>query len=123
MKLETKSTGIKGSYEPDTRKYYGQQCQDDKTNGDFRVLHHEIVGMIIRFCKEHNIIADEFHISADGLAESIPYGSWQAPTDSSFTIMKFSEEYKDVFHHMKKIVTKEEGERIKNEQEPYLFSM
>lgn len=67
-------------------KYPGQICQDEKTNEDFRVLHHEIVNSILKFCKEHNISADECYVSIDGMSESVPFGQWQACTDSSFSL-------------------------------------
>ena len=84
---------IKCSYQPDTREYPGQQCQDEKINTAFRNLHKRIVDEIIGFCNAWNISIDEFHIKADGLAESIPHGSWQSCTDSSFVFKKYSDEY------------------------------
>ena len=54
--------------------------------------------------------------------ESIPYHSWQAPTDSSLTFMKFSDDYKSIMN-CEKVVSNEEFKKIKMEQEPYLFSM
>jgi hypothetical protein len=106
----------------DKRKYPGQQCQNDRINYKFRQLHKHIINDIITFCNAYHISIDEIHINADGLAGSIEYGSWQACTDSSFELDKFTDEYKDV-KSMKKIVSNDEWERIKLEQEPYLFSM
>ena len=63
-------------------KYFGQQCQDDEINKKFRELHKKLVNEIIAFCKENNIEIDEFHLNADGVAGSIPYGEWQPCTDS-----------------------------------------
>lgn len=104
------------------KKYPLQVCQDDDLTKKFRDLHYEIVNKIILFCKENNIIVDEFHLNADELQESIRYGKWQACTDSEFSMIRFTDEYKDVVS-MKKIVDKKEWERIKLNQENYLFSM
>ena len=120
--MESKKKEIKMSFEPDTRKYYGQQCQDDNINMKFRDLHKKIVNEIIAFCKENNIVVDEIHLNADGVAESIPYGEWQACTDSYFGLDKFSDEYWDVIS-MNKHVTDKEWKSIKAKQEPFIFSM
>ena len=122
MEFKTKKTGIKLEYTPDTRKYFGQQCQDDEINKKFRELHKKIVNEIISFCKENNIIVDEIHLNADGVAGSIPYGEWEACTDSYFGLDKFTDEYWDVLS-MKKHVTNEEWKQIKSKQEPFLSSM
>ena len=122
MDFKTKKTGIKLEYTPDTRKYFGQQCQDDGINKKFRELHKKIVNEIISFCKENNIVVDEIHLNADGVAGSIPYGEWEACTDSYFGLDKFTDEYWDVLS-MKKHVTNEEWKQIKAKQEPFLSSM
>jgi len=122
MELKTKKTGIKLEYTQDTRKYFGQQCQDDEINMKFKDLHKKIINEIIAFCKENNIVVDEIHLNADGVAESIPYGEWQACTDSYFGLNKFSNEYLDVIT-MKKSVDKKEWKLIKAKQEPFIFSM
>jgi hypothetical protein len=122
MDFKTKKTGIKLEYTPDTRKYFGQQCQDDEINMKFRDLHKKIVNEIISFCKENNIVVDEIHLNADGVAGSIPYGEWEACTDSYFGLDKFTDEYWDVLS-MKKHVTNEEWKQIKAKQEPFLSSM
>lgn len=106
----------------DKRKYPHQQCQNDKINYKFRQLHKHIINDIITFCNAYHISIDEFHIDADCLEDSIKAGSWQSCTDSSFVLNKFTDEYKDVTS-MKKIVSKEEFEKIKMNQEPYLYSM
>lgn len=106
----------------DNRKYPGQQCQNDKINYKFRQLHKHIINDIITFCNAYHISIDEIHIDADDLAGSIEHGSWQACTDSSFVLNKFTDEYKDVIS-MKKIVSDEEYNRIKLEQKPFLFSI
>jgi len=106
----------------DNRKYPGQQCQNDRINYIFRQLHKHIINDIITFCNAYNISIDEFHMNADGLEDSIKAGSWQACTDSFFVLNKFTDEYKDAIL-MKKIVSKEEFEKIKMAQEPYLYSM
>ena len=122
MDFKTKKTGIKLEYTPDTRKYFGQQCQDDEINKKFRELHKKIVNEIISFCKENNIVVDEIHLNADGVAGSIPYGEWEACTDSYLGLDKFTDEYWDVLS-MKKHVTNEEWKQIKSKQEPFLSSM
>lgn len=104
------------------KKYPLQVCQDDDMTKKFRDLHYEIVNKIISFCKENNICIDEFHLSADGVKNSIPYGKWQACTDSEFSMIKFTDEYKDAVS-MKKQIDEDEWKRIKLEQEYYLFSM
>ena len=106
----------------DNRKFPGQQCQDEELNKKFRELHKYLVDQVINFCKCNNIVIDEFCLNADGLAESIPYGSWQSCTDSGLTFEKFTDEYKDAIS-MKHYYSKPEFELIKLKQEPYLFSM
>ena len=122
MKLKTKKTGIKLEYTPDTREFPFQQCQDKEINMKFRELHKKIVDEIISFCKENNIIVDEIHLNADGVASSIPYGSWQACTDSYLGLDKFTKDYLDVVS-MKKHVDDKEWKRIKASQEPFIYSM
>lgn len=104
------------------KKFYGQQCQDETITTEFRELHHEIVNKIIKFCNDHNIMIDEVTMRIYDINESIPYHSWQAPTDSALTFMKFSDDWKALMSG-EKIVTGKEYEQIKMEQEPYLFSM
>ena len=120
--MKTKATEIKLSYEPDTRKYFGQQCQDDNINKEFRMLHKNIINQIIQFCNKHNIIVDEVHLNADCLDGSIPYGSWQACTDSYFGLDKFTEDYKDAIT-LNKVTTEKEFKKLKLKQEPFIFSM
>ena len=122
MKLKTKKTGIKMEYTPDTREFPFQQCQDKEINMKFRELHKKIVDEIISFCKENNIVIDEIHLNADGVAGSIPYGEWQSCTDSYLGLDKFTEDYCDVVT-MKKIVDDKEWKLIKAKQEPFIFSM
>lgn len=104
------------------KKYFGQQCQDEVLNKKFRELHKKVVNEIIAFCKENNIEIDEFHLNADGVAGSIPYGEWQPCTDSGLSFDKFTDEYWDVLL-MKRYATNEEWKQIKNKQEPFLVSM
>lgn len=80
-----------------SRDYY-EAVFETETNRDpelhnaFSKLHEDIVNMVIRFCKEHNITdVDEFHVGADGLRESIPYGEWCPCTDSSMSVVKMIE--------------------------------
>lgn len=114
---------IKGSYEPDTRKYIGQQCQDEKVNTAFRNLHKRIVDEIIGFCNAWNISIDEFHIKADGLAESIPHGSWQSCTDSSFVFKKYSDDYKKTFIETDKKYMTRDLKMMELNEEPFMYSM
>ena len=104
------------------KKYYRQQCQDEQINIAFKHLHENLVNEIIGFCRAYGITIDEFHMNADCLEDSIKVGSWQPCTDSSLSFEKFTEDYKDAIS-MKKIVSKEEFEKIKMNQEPYLYSM
>lgn len=104
------------------KKYPMQICQDDNLTRKFRELHKELVNKIISFCKENNINIDEFHLNADGVDGSIPYGEWQACTDSRFSMIKFTDEYNDAVS-LRKIVDDKEWKRIKLEQENFLFSI
>jgi len=113
---------IKFTLPEDTRKYPGQQCQDEKINNAFRNLHKNIVDEIIGFCNAYGISIDEFHMSADGLQDSIKTRSWQPCTDSSLRFEKYSQEYKDVIS-MKKVVSEDEFNKILINEEPFLFSM
>ena len=79
------------------KKYFGQQCQDDEINKKFREFHKKLVNEIIAFCKENNIEIDEFHLNADGVAGSIPYGQWEACTDSCLSFDKFTDSWKEPF--------------------------
>lgn len=125
--MKTKSTGIHLTVQPDTRKFYGQQCQDELLNKEFRKFHEVLVNQVISFCKSHNISIDEFRLSADGLAESIEAGSWQACTDSGFSLMKYSDDYKKAFWEMNKEYlegkTKKDLDTLAASQEPFIFSM
>lgn len=111
----------------DNRKYFGQQCQDDKINTAFRNLHKNLIDEIIGFCRAYNISIDEVHLSADGLENSIKHGSWQPCTDSGLTFMKYSEDYKKAFWLMDeeflKGKTKKDLNILKSSQEPFLFSI
>ena len=104
------------------KKFPLQLCQDEEITKKFRDLHTELVNKIISFCKENNIIVDELHLNADCLEDSIKAGSWQSCTDSAFSIIRFTDEYKDVMS-LKKKVDDKEYIRIKSEQENYLFSL
>ncbi len=104
------------------KKYPMQICQDDNLTRKFRELHKELVDKIISFCKENNISIDEFHLNADGVDGSIPYGEWESCTDSGFSMIKFTDEYNDVVSFRKHVDDKE-WKRIKLEQENFLFSM
>lgn len=97
LKIESGGYGFKVVFDeilPDDvqqeekKNYPHQVCQDKKINDNFRILHKDIVDKIITFCKENNIVIDGFSIVADGIGGSIPYGSWQACTDSCFSMYK-----------------------------------
>ena len=113
---------MKENMEDSVIKYPMQICQDEEITNKFRSLHLELVNKIISFCKENNIIVDEFHLNADSLEDSIKHGSWESCTDSAFSMIRFTDEYKDVVS-MKKVVTDKEYKLIKLKQKDYLFSM
>ena len=118
----------RGQIPPYTAEFYGQQCQDKELNKKFRDLHHELVNRIISFCKENDIVIDDFSLSADHLVEqSIPTGKWQASTDSSFVFMKYSDDYKRAFWYMDrnflKSLTKQELDKLEFNKEPFMYSM
>ena len=119
---------IKFTLPEDNRKYPGQQCQDERLNYKFRRLHLFLVNQVINFCKNNNILIDEFHLNTDNLENSIKAGTWQACTDSCLRFDKFTQEYKDCVSmkdeaSIEKIKDDKEWARIKLEQEPYLVSM
>ena len=131
--MKTKDTGIKLSYKDDTRKFIGQQCQDERLNYKFRQLHKFLIRQIINFCKSNHISIDEFSLSADGLEGSIESGSWQSCTDSSFIFRKFDDDYKKAFIECDKEFynqLKAEGKdinkvlnEIEAKQEPFMYSI
>jgi len=86
--------------EKKVKKYPCQECQDDEITSAFRDLHHKLVDEIIKFCKNYNVQIDDFHLSADGVIDSIPYGEWKSCTDSALTFIKYSDEYKKAFWKM-----------------------
>lgn len=66
--------------------------RDPKLHDAFSDLHKQIVNLVIKFCKEHNLTdVDEFCVGADGLQGSIPYGEWCPCTDSNMSIIKLVE--------------------------------
>ena len=111
----------------EVKKYYGQQCQDEKINIAFRNLHKNLVNEIIGFCKAWGISIDEIHLNADCLEDSIKAGSWQPCTDSCFILEKFSDDYKKAFLEIDKEFllgkTKKDLDMIRLKEEPYLRSM
>ena len=115
------------TYVPDTRKFPGQQCQDEKINQAFKNLHHRLVDEVIGFCKAYGISIDEFTLKADCLEDSIKVGSWQSCTDSGLTFSKFSENYKKAFWDMDsdylKDKTNKDLDMLAYSEEPFLFSM
>lgn len=77
------------------KEFYGQECQDAEITKKFRELHVKIVNEVISFCKDNSVIVDEFYLHADGLDESIKFGSWQPATDSQFELLKDAEGNED----------------------------
>lgn len=88
------------------KKYPMQECQDEKITIAFRDLHYKLVNEIISFCKNYNIEIDDFHLNADGVAGSIPYGQWESCTDSALSFIKYTDEYKKAFWEMDKEMLK-----------------
>lgn len=70
----------------ENQTYPNQICQDEMLTRKFIDLHTQIVDKIIKFCKDNDINIDEFHLSADGVMNSIKEGKWMPYTDSSFTL-------------------------------------
>ena len=109
------------------KKFPLQICQDEDLTYKFRALHKELVNKVISFCKENNITIDEFHLSADGVEGSIPYGEWQSCTDSRLSFEKFTEDYQKAFIDMDRNFLEGKDQRdldrIHLKQEPYLCSM
>lgn len=109
------------------KKFPLQICQDEELTMKFRALHKELVNKVISFCKENNITIDEFHLNADGIEGSIPYGEWQACTDSCLSFEKFTEDYRKAFIDMDRDFLKGKDQRdldrIHLKQEHYLCSM
>lgn len=104
----------------DNRKYPMQKCQDDLVNQKFRVLHKQIVNAVIQFCKENNIMIDEFNLYADGLEDSIKHGQWCPSTDSCFRMDESLEREngKSVWK-----MDNKEYKLAKVNHEPFLYSM
>lgn len=111
---------IKFTLPENNRKYPMQHCQDDLVNQKFRVLHKQIVNAIIQFCKENNIMIDEFNLYADGLEDSIKHGQWCPSTDSCFRMDETLEREngKSVWE-----MNNEEYKLAKIKHEPILISM
>lgn len=104
-------------------KFYGQKCQDEKLNEDFRNLHKEIVNRIAEFCKVHDLVIDDFKIGADGFEWSCKEGRWMGATDSYFSCWQYSKEYKDAFFRCR-IKDKDQIERLVEEGKlPFMYSM
>ena len=86
-----------------TREYWKFIFQEE-TNRDpelhkaFAQLHTDIVDMVIRFCKEHNLTeVDSFIVGADGLKYSREAGKWTCSTDSSMSMHLHDEKDKTPF--------------------------
>lgn len=104
-----------------SRDYY-EAVFETETNRDpelhdaFSDLHEQIVNLVINFCKEHNLTdIDEFHVGADGIKGSIPYGVWCSCTDSSMSIIKLVENTEEV--------SKEYWPELPDRDNPFLFEI
>lgn len=82
-------------------KDYWEAIFETETNRDpelheaFSKLHEDIVNMVIRFCKEHDLNdVDEFHVGADGIRGSIKYGEWCPCTDSYMSMYNLKHDEK-----------------------------
>lgn len=115
-------TGVVLELPKDSRKFPGQQCQDPGINERFRALHQELINRVIAFCVQNNIVIDEFNLNADMFEWSIKAGKWIGFTDSALVFDKKTDEYKEVMS-LKKKVSKEEFQKIKDAQEPFMYSM
>ena len=79
--------------DPNNVRVYGlpdlESYPDPKTNeDDASVLQERIMQTVIEVCKERNLTdIDEISFGADGLQDSIEYGSWTPSTDSSLNII------------------------------------
>ena len=69
----------RGVFETETNR-------DPKLHEDFSKLHHDIVDMVIKFCKDHDLDVEEFSVHADGLLNSKEFGKWTCSTDSSMSM-------------------------------------
>ena len=72
--------------EMESKKFILQECQDEALNKKFGELHLKLVNEVISFCKENNIVVEEFFLHADCLDESIKFGEWHPSTDSVFEL-------------------------------------
>jgi len=90
--------------------------RDPELHDAFSDLHEQIVNLVINFCKEHNLTdIDEFHVGADGIKGSIPYGVWCSCTDSSMSIIKLVENTEEV--------SKEYWPELPDRDNPFLFEI
>lgn len=90
--------------------------RDPELHDAFSDLHEQIVNLVINFCKEHNLTdIDEFHVGADGIKGSIPYGVWCPCTDSSMSIIKLVENTEEV--------SKEYWPELPDRDNPFLFEI
>lgn len=90
--------------------------RDPELHDAFSDLHEQIVNLVINFCKEHNLTdVDEFHVGANGIKGSIPYGVWCPCTDSSMSIIKLVENTEEV--------SKEYWPELPDRDNPFLFEI
>lgn len=90
--------------------------RDPELHDAFSDLHEQIVNLVINFCKEHNLTdVDEFHVGANGIKDSIPYGVWCPCTDSSMSIIKLVENTEEV--------SKEYWPELPDRDNPFLFEI
>lgn len=104
----------------ENKKYSWQQNQDEELQKKFYELHHKLVDEVILFCKENNLVIDEFHLGADGVQGSIEYGKWCPCTDSSFSVDRdiTTELGKDALD-----ITQKEYKEFKVSHKPFILSL
>ena len=101
-----------------------QKCKNEELSLKFGDFHKELVDNIINFCIKNKIRIDSFHLDADGLVDSIDYGSWCPATDSSFTMYDEDKRYNELFcQHKDEAHEGEKEEVYENHSMPYLYSI
>lgn len=106
--------------ETNAEKYSWQQNQDEELQKKFYDLHHKLVDEVISFCKENNLVIDNFRLGADFVQGSIEFGKWCPCTDSSFVIdREIATELGKPFNE----ITNEEFDNFKKNHKPFLYSI
>ncbi len=90
--------------------------RDPELHKAFSQLHEDIVNLVIKFCKDHNLTdVDEFYVGADGIKGSIPYSIWCPCTDSDMSIIKLVKNTEEV--------SKENWSEFPDRENPFLFEI